>query len=424
MTEMNAKGLTIYDPLYGRIELPGWLGDILRCPELQRLREVRLFNSSAWTLTGSAGVSRFEHAIGTAHLAVLNCTARGIDLSSQQSHTLILAALIHDIATAAFGHTIERVLAPLGFSHINVLKALHNDYRLVSDEPYFAGAPPRLARCVEYNVLATALDAVVGSGPMGQLIANDLDLDNMDNVVRGAMYLGLGSAPDLATDLARAQLLTDGEATVKGQADHLINRWQGLRSSLYDLLFDSSEQVASEAMIFDAGRRMVRAGSLTLADWRLTDHELLERFEEEGDSHVKRIARDIRLGRTYPIVHEFCAPNVERKDIPDDESFDSEVADWKQKFFYCDLVYLKRDFGQSRRAVLRRDENGRRIRFGADSNRVTVTILSRRSDVDARHIRQEHEEIGHALAETLRCDVLSAPDLTVTASAPLTLWQD
>ena len=59
----------IYDALYGAINLPDFIWDIISCPELQRLREVRLCNINSLCLTGGANINRYEHAIGTCYLA-------------------------------------------------------------------------------------------------------------------------------------------------------------------------------------------------------------------------------------------------------------------------------------------------------------------------------------------------------------------
>ncbi|MDP9380892.1 MAG: HD domain-containing protein [Chloroflexota bacterium] len=369
-------------------------------------------------------MSRFEHAVGVGYLAALNADACGIDQSSSTGRALLVAALIHDTATAPFGHTIERVLTPIGFTHANVLKALQNEYRAVSEEPYFAGAPPRLAAVVGQDTLAIALDAVLGLPPLGPVIANDLDLDNIDNVIRGAMHLGLGAAGELAMALAKAQRILDGEAAITGDGADLIPQWQKRRADLYDLLFESPEQVATEAMIFDAARRMVGAGSLTLADWRLTDHELIERFERDSDPRVNRVGREIRLGRTFQVVHQFVAYSVRRSEVPTDEAFDEAVRTWRDDYSDCDLVYLKHDFGQSRRSITRLTEDGeRRLGFGKSSNKVTVTVLTRRSDPHRRRVRRERHSIARVLSETLKAHVEEAPDHSAQIPSALTLWQ-
>ena len=399
-------------------------GAFFNARSFQRLREVGLFNSNSWTLTGSAGVTRFEHAIGTAYLAKLYCEATNLKPDSSETRAILTAALIHDIATGPFGHTVERVLSPIGFSHAHVLKVLRGDYRAIEEEPYFAGSPPRLPDVVPRDELRVALDAVLGLPPYGPLIANDLDLDNIDNVVRGAMYLGLGSSPDLAIQLAKGQLLSGGHAALSANAIHLVPHWQQLRSALYDLLFDSREQVSAEAMIFDAARRLVKQGELTLADWRLTDHELIRRFGDADDPLVQHVARGIRLGRTYPVVHEYIVDGVDRADLPSDYDFELSVATWAPSFYACDLVFLKHDQGQTRRAVHRLSADGHTaLNFGLNSRRATVTILTRRTEFDAKQSDKQWAGVAEALQQTLHTEVRHKTDTQPRRPfAPAQLW--
>ena len=60
----------IMDVLYGHLRLPEYVWRVLPAPELQRLREVRLCNINSLCLTGGANINRYEHALGTAHLAL------------------------------------------------------------------------------------------------------------------------------------------------------------------------------------------------------------------------------------------------------------------------------------------------------------------------------------------------------------------
>src|SRR6266498_4717180 len=97
----------IYDALYGRILYPEYVSETLLCPELQRLREVRLCNINSLCLTGGANTNRYEHALGTAYLALesLKNWSRPLDKKTEQ--IIVLSALLHDVGSAAFGHSVQ-----------------------------------------------------------------------------------------------------------------------------------------------------------------------------------------------------------------------------------------------------------------------------------------------------------------------------
>src|SRR5438552_1871487 len=99
----------LVDALYGLQTLDHFLADLIEQPEMQRLRDVRLSNINSGTLPGAANISRFEHSIGTALLA--GRTAKGLGLDSADSHKLVLAALLHDVAITPYGHLMEEGFA-------------------------------------------------------------------------------------------------------------------------------------------------------------------------------------------------------------------------------------------------------------------------------------------------------------------------
>ena len=101
------------DLLYGRIDLPHWLGGFIRIPEFVRLRGVRLSNVDSIDFKDFGSANRWEHGIAVAYLAWRCGEYRRLPM--KQRIELTLAALLHDVATPPFAHTAEFVLD--GFSH-------------------------------------------------------------------------------------------------------------------------------------------------------------------------------------------------------------------------------------------------------------------------------------------------------------------
>ena len=57
------------DALYGRMSFPPEIAALILTPVVQRLRHVRLSNIDSLDMPAIANLSRFEHVLGTAHLA-------------------------------------------------------------------------------------------------------------------------------------------------------------------------------------------------------------------------------------------------------------------------------------------------------------------------------------------------------------------
>jgi len=102
----------ISDPIHGYVYLSEVERDIIDTHVFQRLRRIRQLAGAHLTYPG-AQHSRFEHSLGTMHLAgrtgdVLN--DKGY-IDEDQMQTLRLAALLHDIGHGPFSHLFEEVMA-------------------------------------------------------------------------------------------------------------------------------------------------------------------------------------------------------------------------------------------------------------------------------------------------------------------------
>ena len=100
--------LSFFDALYGNCTLPEPISRLARQPLIQRLREIRLSNIDSLSTPGIANVSRFEHSLGTAHLA--SCVRFGKTTTPEDKLILQAACLLHDSAIQPFGHLVEEAL--------------------------------------------------------------------------------------------------------------------------------------------------------------------------------------------------------------------------------------------------------------------------------------------------------------------------
>lgn len=115
--------MKIYDRLYGELKYPPIIQDLLDCPGLLRLRDVRMANNQFVAFPAFASSSRYEHSLGVCHLAGL--CAESLALSEKDTIELMIACLYHDVGTPPFAHAMEEVLqSKFGFDHEQNLKNL------------------------------------------------------------------------------------------------------------------------------------------------------------------------------------------------------------------------------------------------------------------------------------------------------------
>ena len=135
----------IFDPLYGTIHLSEFEYELIQLPEVQRLREVRMCNINSLLITGASQISRFEHSIGVMYLAkVWLENNKKILPYPLKAEDILAAAILHDMQTGPFGHSLQYVLEDNevegNFEHQNVHNSKKSKYYQDFDANYkYAG---------------------------------------------------------------------------------------------------------------------------------------------------------------------------------------------------------------------------------------------------------------------------------------------
>jgi HD superfamily phosphohydrolase len=184
----------IKDPVHGYVEVEAELLPLLDSPPVQRLRHVKQLGFSYLVYPG-ANHTRFEHSLGTMHLAML--LARHLALDPADALLVGAAGLLHDIGHGPYSHTSEAFLTEFaGHDHHQV------DHLL---------AEPALASAIgEAGLDPAAISALIrGEHPLADLIHGDLDADRMDYLLRDAHYTGVPYGTVDAQRLIQSSILTD-----------------------------------------------------------------------------------------------------------------------------------------------------------------------------------------------------------------------
>src|SRR3989344_193067 len=108
---------TVRDAIHQDIHLSDLEAEIMSAPEFQRLRRVRQLGFTSLVYP-SATHTRFEHSLGTMHLAGQVCHA--LTLDEKTTSELRLAGMLHDIGHYPFSH-----IAPLENLAEQTLKENH-----------------------------------------------------------------------------------------------------------------------------------------------------------------------------------------------------------------------------------------------------------------------------------------------------------
>ncbi len=300
----------IFDRIYGQLKFPPIVQEVLDCPGLLRLREVRMANIPFFSFPSFSTVTRYEHSLGVCHLAGL--LAETVGLNKKDKTELMLAALYHDVATPPFAHAVEEVLYELfGFDHEKKLWELivgHSDNIGGQKAQLFLGRSLKLHRiCQSKEGRKLKLDVIRianiatgrSSDPLCNLICSkDIDLDNIDNVVRAGSAMGIkGFDLNLPEALARSFVFNKGRFYIDEGSLRYLRQWQKVRAILYGMIFASKKDFALQTML-KAAVNLLPSSELEETDWSLTDDQLiyekLLKYQPSAD-----IVNRMRLGDTF-----------------------------------------------------------------------------------------------------------------------------
>lgn len=212
---MSERYKVIHDPVHGSIRADGPFLTILDRHEMQRLREVKQMGLGNMVFPG-ANHSRFEHSLGTYHLA--GRMASSIGLSEEDALAVRAAGLLHDICHTPFSHTTEEIFEHVtGAGHMEMAgKLIKGEIRtyLERDDDLFGNVPP-ISEILEENGISSGkvcalimypeqrdgnLDAFADGKKAShfsskdfihQIIHGPVDADQIDYLVRDAHYTGV-----------------------------------------------------------------------------------------------------------------------------------------------------------------------------------------------------------------------------------------
>jgi HD superfamily phosphohydrolase len=302
----KVQSMRLYDPLYGVVELPNWLHPVILSPEVQRLRDVRLINTKTLSCPALSDTRRFSHVVGVCSLATRLGSRIRKAWSQAEERAFIVASLVHDVATPAFGHLFEYLYNAIGnWNHEEFVEnVIKGNYRKEKryHQMYF-GYALRL-----YDILSDldidkdlVLDLITGRNALGQLLAGSIDIDNIDNVYRMATMLGIRCNTDDAIQLVDSMIPTRDGLVLREAAKPLIHTWQELRRRIYNFLAFDVAALGGQVMLTDCITLALRDGSLDEGHWFYTDEQLTRFLAEKPET--KDIINRFAVGDLYQPIY-------------------------------------------------------------------------------------------------------------------------
>jgi HD superfamily phosphohydrolase len=309
----------IRDPLWNNITLDDLAIRLVDTRAFQRLRYVRQLGL-AYLVYPGATHTRFEHALGTWHLAgrtIELLQARG-DLKpehSREARIVAVAALLHDIGHYPFSHALEEIGAP---HHEDVAGALLTRGEIAEV----------LRSSIDSEAPAEIVELIRGkSGNLLQgLISGSLDLDKIEYLKRDALMCGVPYGEIDVDRLIHSLTLVDDPVTrrrsvavsEKGLAaleSLLFAKYQMYRNVYWHHAVRSATAMYKRLVADALGRGALRVGELA----SFSDEALLHQLEETGlvERSPSPLLQGLRQRRLFKRAFE--CPSAE---LPED------AAEW------------------------------------------------------------------------------------------------
>jgi hypothetical protein len=289
----------IRDPLWNNIRLEPLALALIDTPPFQRLRYVRQLGLAFLVYPG-ASHSRFEHALGTYHLArralgVLEERGDLKGLDDALSTDVRIAALLHDIGHYPFSHALEEIGA---LHHEEVARPLINAGPIgeILRAAMGPDAPERIVQLIRGH----------SANPLQGLISGSLDLDKIEYLRRDALMCGVPYGEIDADRLLNSLVLVHTAPGTLNRAPRTLGiREKGL-SAVESLLFAKYQMYrnvywhhavrSATAMYKRLVSDALDAGALSASQLAgFTDEGLLLGLESTAASPLLKALRERRL---------------------------------------------------------------------------------------------------------------------------------
>lgn len=327
------KPLLIHDPVHKTIILDEFEQMLVNTKHVQRLRNIQQLGLVDTVYPG-ANHTRFEHSIGTMHMASVIGTSLGLE--PDEIRMVRAAGLLHDVGHSAFSHAVEGVL-----KRNPSLQPAINGNRLVKHEAFTRDIISRslpedtfIARYVEKEFgsdpheffgeiakIATG-DTTLKKPYLAQVIADDVDADRIDFMLRDSYHTGVSFGMIDVDQIVRSLVIRNGNIVLGSSdgsgygEDMALTAAESLlisRAHHYTAIIHNPKTQASRVMLLYAledalGSYEKKAGlekareEVVLFFKTYNDTDLLDFIRSHASERSLQLLADIRDGNIYDPV--------------------------------------------------------------------------------------------------------------------------
>ncbi|HIP25466.1 MAG TPA: HD domain-containing protein [Archaeoglobus profundus] len=338
----------IHDPIHGQLKIDDWLIKIIDTPEFQRLRRISQLGFANLVYPG-ANHTRFEHSLGTMHIARL--LVEKMNINEDEKIEILAAAILHDIGHGPFSHCSEEVMKKyLNLTHEDVDKILKHS--IIKDILEELGL--KISRIVDHV-----------KGKRSNIISGDIDVDRMDYLVRDSYYTGVAYG---VFDISRliSKISFEGKTMIieagglKAAESLLISRFMMYSTVYYHHVCRIARKMFEKAVSFCIEEGLLEAERLLVMD----DYDIIS-FLRAQEGYSREIINMINMRRLFKRALYLGLDKVNIDDIQniDPEKAEKEIAESAgidEKYIIVDIPKIEEP--KEFKAIVRMNGELRRLK--------------------------------------------------------------
>ncbi|KAI7828957.1 hypothetical protein BC939DRAFT_500407 [Gamsiella multidivaricata] len=313
----------INDPIHGHVLLNNDCLSFIDTPQFQRLRDLKQLGSAYYVFPGATH-NRFEHSIGTSHLAGelverFRDTQPELEISESDVKCVRLAGLCHDLGHGPFSHVFDNEFIPRAipgstWTHEQgsemMLEYLVDDNAVDIDREEINFIKDLIMGERRYNTQRHAFLFDIVSNKR-----NSLDVDKYDYLQRDCYNVGIKSSIDCSRLMKMSRVIDDQICWHHKEVYNLYELYH-TRFSLFKRVYTHRVGKAIEYMLTDALLAADKVMGISSAIFNgedylhLTDDIVrqIERSREPGLEESRAIIKRIRTRSLYKFVDELLIP--------------------------------------------------------------------------------------------------------------------
>ena len=325
-------------PLYGFIGLSNRENRLLNTIAMQRLSRIKQL-AHTYVVYPSAVHTRFEHSLGTLHLADRVCDQLGF--RRRERKVVRIAALLHDVGQGPFSHVWDEPMRWINgedYTHEDVTKLM-----IESDT--------EIRRALG-NLRSKVLEIFTEDTLSSDVISSDLDVDKMDYLRRDSYHTGVAyglfDLERIIRTLGRMSEVGRDYLAVHEKGKDALESYRLARYAMHMQVYEHHARIIADDMFIKAIKFALEEGCLAKEELqiskdqkfidgflKLDDFSIQHRILEDSTGIAKELIEDIRnrklLKRAFkvPLTQRFVKHPLRRKELARMNRNDIESAEEK-----------------------------------------------------------------------------------------------